>query len=266
MSNIIRKINEPSRLAPRVLEHRTLPLQHKKNRVLPTRTLTIDEQKIRLTELMFRLEDSYFNLTSQMDEERERVLKNLSAMQEQKEMEWEELTARKAREAEDSGFKSGYDAGMQQVQLEMHENKLQIESIVGKAYEKKNAIIKSAEPFLLSLSTAIAKKALKKELEINPEAMLEMVRFTLNKVQDKGEIVLHVSPEDYVNLSPLVNELEKQIDVNASLKISPVHDLESGAGLLHTPSGSYDISINSQLSEIKNQLLALFEETMLDEH
>lgn len=265
MSNIIRKTSDSSKLSSRVLEHQNLPIR-KKNRVVPTRRLSIEEQKIRLTEFQFRLEDSYFKLKNQMDEEYERVHTSLNAMQQQKEVEWEELTARKSREAEDLGFKSGYDAGIQQAQLEMSEKKLAIQCIVEEAYLKKDSIIKSAEPLLLSLSTAIAQKVLKKELETAPNAVQEMVSFTLKKVQDRGEIILHVSPEDYINLAPLVEELEKQLDVNASLKISPIHDLVIGSALLHTPSGSYDISINSQLSEIKKQLMELFEETNMDEH
>ena len=215
---------------------------------------------------MFRLEDGYFKLKNQIDEEYERIHTNLNAMQQQKELEWEEITAKKSREAEDLGYKSGYDAGIQQAQLEMNEKKLEIESIVKEAHRKKEAIIKSAEPLLLSLSTTIAQKILKKELEIDQHSMREMVRITLQKVQDRGEIIVHVSPENYVNLSPLVEELEKQLDADAILKISPIHDLEVGSALVHTPSGSYDISIDSQLSEIKKQLLALFEERNMNEH
>ncbi|MFP3360299.1 flagellar assembly protein FliH, partial [Planococcus sp. SIMBA_143] len=65
---------------------------------------------------------------------------------------------------------------------------------------------------------------------------------------------------------PMVDELEKQLDVNASLKLVPMNDLEVGSGLVHTPSGSYDISIHSQLFEMKKQLLATFEERTIDEH
>ena len=93
-----------------------------------------------------------------------------------------------------------------------------------------------------------------------------MVKETLKKVQDRGEVIFQVSTEDYQHMMPMVDELEKQLDVNASLKLVPMSDLEVGSGLVHTPSGSYDISINSQLSEMKKQLLAMFEERTTDEH
>ncbi|MFP3471492.1 FliH/SctL family protein, partial [Micrococcus sp. SIMBA_144] len=91
--------------------------------------------------------------------------------------------------------------------------------------------------------TAIAKKIIMNELEQRPEVLLGIVQDTLKKVQDRGEVVFQVSTEDYQHVMPMVDELEKQLDVNASLKLVPMNDLEVGSGLVHTPSGSYDISI-----------------------
>ena len=155
---------------------------------------------------------------------------------------------------------------MEQIHFEFESKKQEMENMVNSAYNKKEELIQSAEPFLLSLSTAIAKKIILKEIEQNPETLLEMVKETLKKVQDRGEVIFQVSTEDYQHMMPMVDELEKQLDVNASLKLVPMSDLEIGSGLVHTPSGSYDISINSQLSEMKKQLLAMFEERTTDEH
>lgn len=265
MSNIIRNTSGAKRAVPKVLEQRTVP-ESKKQRILPTRTTTIDEKKSQLLEMMIRLEDMYHTIRTKLSEEEANVHQNLEQKQKQKELEWEEITKQTYREAEDRGYTSGYEAGLQQVHFEMNSQKQEMEAMVKGAYDKKEELIQSAEPFLLSLSTAIAKKIMLKEMEQNPETMLSMVKETLKKVQDRGEVVFQVSPEDYQQMVPMVNELEKQLDVNASLKLVPMSDLEVGSGLVHTPSGSYDISINSQLSEMKKQLLSMFEESKTDEH
>ena len=265
MSNVIRKTPGEKRAVPKVLEQRSVA-EPKKNRVLPTRTTTIEEKKSQLLEMMIRLEDLYHTIRTRLGDEEANVHQSLEKKQEQKELEWQEITKQTYREAEEKGYAAGYEAGMEQIHFEFESKKQEMENMVNSAYNKKEELIQSAEPFLLSLSTAIAKKIILQEIEQNPETLLEMVKETLKKVQDRGEVIFQVSTEDYQHMMPMVDELEKQLDVNASLKLVPMSDLEIGSGLVHTPSGSYDISINSQLSEMKKQLLALFEERTTDEH
>ena len=265
MSNIIRKTSGEKRAVPKVLEQRTVT-GPKRSRILPTRTMTIEEKKSQLLEMMIRLEDLYHTIRTRLGEEEANVHQNLEKKQQEKELEWEEITKKTVREAEETGYAAGYEAGLQQIHFEFDQQKKEMEQMVKAAYDKKEELIQSAEPFLLSLSTAIAKKIVLKELEQSPETLLGMVQSTLKKVQDRGEVVVQVSTEDYQLVMPMVDELEKQLDVNASLKLVPMVDLEVGSGLVHTPSGSYDISINSQLSEMKKQLLAMFEERTIDEH
>lgn len=265
MSNIIRKTSGEKRAVPKVIEQRTVA-EPKRNRILPSRTTTIEEKKSQLLEMMIRLEDLYHTIRTRLGDEEANVHQNLEKKQEQKELEWQEITKKTYREAEESGYAAGYEAGMQQIHFELDEKKKEMEQMVKGAYDKKEELIQGAEPFLLSLSTAIAKKIILKEMEQNPETLLGMVKDTLKKVQDRGEVIVQVSTEDYQLVIPMIDELEKQLDVNASLKLVPMSDLEVGSGLVHTPSGSYDISINSQLSEMKKQLLAMFEERTVDEH
>ncbi|MFP3490303.1 flagellar assembly protein FliH, partial [Staphylococcus sp. SIMBA_130] len=75
------------------------------------------------------------------------------------------MTKKTVREAEESGYAAGYEAGMQQIHFEFDHQKKEMEQMIKAAYDKKEELIQSAEPFLLSLSTAIAKKIIMNELE-----------------------------------------------------------------------------------------------------
>ncbi|WP_377887340.1 FliH/SctL family protein [Alkalihalobacillus sp. R86527] len=265
MSNIIPKSYKGTDDVPKVLGQREIA-EPKKQRVLQSRQLTVEEKKSHLLQQMIRLEDQYHTIRTRLQNEEEQVLSSLDQKQQQKEEEWEKLAEQKYREAEDKGFDAGYQAGLQQVQFELQDKRNEIESILTEAYKKKDELIQSAEPFLLSLSTSIAKKIMLRELKQYPESISEMVRQTLQRIQDRGEVVLQVSVEDYTHITPMVEELEKQLDGHASLKLIPMSDLPPGSGMIHTPSGSYDISFHSQLNEIKKQLFALYEENGNDEH
>ena len=91
MSNVIRKTSGEKRAVPKVLEQRSVA-EPKKNRVLPTRTTTIEEKKSQLLEMMIRLEDLYHTIRTRLGDEEANVHQSLEKKQEQKELEWQEIT------------------------------------------------------------------------------------------------------------------------------------------------------------------------------
>ena len=117
---------------------------------------------------MVRLEDLYHTIRTRLGDEEANVLQSLEKKQEQKELEWQEITKQTYREAEEKGYSAGYEAGMEQIHFEFASKKQEMENMVNSAYNKKEELVQSAEPFLLSLSTAIAKKIILKEIEQNP--------------------------------------------------------------------------------------------------
>jgi len=163
-------------------------------------------------------------------------------------------------EANQQGFEQGYETGYQQAMNDWQEKNQEIEQILRLAYAEKESIIQEAEPFLLNLSISIARKIIGAELDLNPEKIVEMIKQGLSQVRERNEIVLQVSPGSYPLILGQLEELKYMIDPNSELKVIPDHSYSGQGCMIHTSGGSYDVTIDSQLMEIKKQLLNHFEE------
>ena len=137
--------------------------------------------------------------------------------------------------------------------------------LIETAYQEKAKIVQDAEPFLLTLSVRIAEKVLKNELKQHDSQLLTIVQRALKRVEEAEDVVMQVSLEDYPILLPFLNELKTYVRADSELKLVPVLNLSKGGCMIHTASGSYDVTVDSQLEEIKRQLLAYCEEKTNDE-
>lgn len=172
---------------------------------------------------------------------------------------------RLADEATAQGFEHGKQQGYTQAEADFAEKRLEMEELIREAYSEKAKIVQEAETFLLSLSVRIAERVIKQELKQNEEQLLSIVKQALKHIDESEDIIMQVSLDDYPVLLPFLEELKTYVRADCELKMIPVANVESGGCMLHTPSGSYDVTIDSQLEEIKKHLLAYCEEKTNDE-
>jgi flagellar assembly protein FliH len=111
----------------------------------------------------------------------------------------------------------------------------------------------------------IAEKVIKEELKQHDDQLLNVVKHALKHIEESEDVTLQVSPEDYPIVLPYIDELKTYIRAESEFKLIPVANLSKGGCMIHTASGSYDVTIDSQLKEIKKQLLAYCEEKINDE-
>ena len=163
------------------------------------------------------------------------------------------------------GFDTGKQHGYEQAEADFAEKRLEMEELIREAYSEKAKIVQEAETFLLSLSVRIAERVIKEELKQHDEQLLNIVKQALKHIEEAEDIIMQVSLDDYPVLLPFLEELTTYVRADCELKMIPVASVEPGGCMLHTPSGSYDVTIDSQLEEIKKHILAYCEEKTNDE-
>jgi len=212
------------------------------------------------------LESRYRELYSQITNEKQESQKQIEQWWKEKQKEADQLFQQTIEEATKSGFQSGFEQGMKEAEQQYEEKRHQIQKLIEAAYVEKDKIIQSSEPILLSLSVKIAEKIIKKELSQDQELLVHIVKQALNSIEESENITIQVSPEDYPILRPYAEELQNYVKADSTLKIVPSSSVTIGGCMIHSQNGSYDVTIDGQLEEIKRQLLALCEENIGDEH
>ncbi|MCD8510256.1 MAG: flagellar assembly protein FliH [Bacillus sp. (in: Bacteria)] len=209
------------------------------------------------------LRKEQLELQEQLATEKTNALQDIQQWWQEKEVELEEVSKQLEINAREQGFQEGYKNGLAQAEEDMKEKHQEIKKIVETAYLEKEKIIQQAEPFILSLSIKIAEKIIKNELKQHSEQLIIMIRESLKQIDQSGTVVMQVSAEDYPIILPFMEELMNYVD--SEFKLVPVPNLLQGGCMIHTDNGSYDVTIDSQLKEIRKQLLTLCEENVNDE-
>lgn len=221
-----------------------------------------DKETISLREQI--LNDAQQFAAERLQEAAETSEKMLSDAQQQIDVWWVERREEdKAllEQARNDGYQQGYDEGLKQAELHMQqqwEQRLQQAStILSDSYIMKEQIVQEAEPFLVELSCAIAEKIIQKQLTIEPELVLDLISKSLSKRREQGVITLCVSPDQLAFVQAAREELNMAIDSQAELQILPDSTVKDSGCVIRSAYGSIDARIDTQLSEIKRELIQL---------
>ncbi len=266
MSNIIR-MNHPQFVETKIIG--TKKIEVKKAIVIQPAIEQIDdplEQKELLQKEIGGLQKQYAQLKNQIEQEKAEARNEIESWWAERREEAKFNSDRLAEEAEAQGFQEGYKQGVLEAETEFLQKRQEMQGLLETAYVERKKIIQQAEPFLLALSAKIAEKVIKGELKQHNNQLLNMVKQALKQVEEKGDVIIQVAPEDYTIVLPFIEELETYVGPDSELKLIPIPHFTKGGCMIHTGSGSYDVTVSSQIEEIKQELLAYFEEKTNDEY
>ncbi|WP_055108465.1 FliH/SctL family protein [Paenibacillus ihumii] len=159
------------------------------------------------------------------------------------------------------GFNQGYEEGKlqaeQSLQAKIEEMMSEASAVLQQAYLEKERIIQEAEPFLVELSCSIAEKVIDRQLELEQDYVLELVKRSLSRKREQGVITLCVSPSQFAFVQAAREELSLVIDSQADLQILPDATVQDRGCVIRSAFGSIDARIDTQLTEIKKELLRI---------
>jgi len=163
--------------------------------------------------------------------------------------------------AQHNGYAQGHSEGIAVAEAEVRqqwEQRLsEASAVLSEAYIMKEQIIQEAEPFLVELSCMIAEKVIDRQLTLNPDIVVELIRKSLSRRREQGVITLCVSPGQLAFVQAAREELNMAIDSQAELQILPDSTVKDSGCVIRSAYGSIDARIDTQLSEIKRELISL---------
>jgi flagellar assembly protein FliH len=158
----------------------------------------------------------------------------------------------------EDGFQKGYQEGAQQAEIDLRNQYTEMlqesSQILEQSYLLKQQIIQEAEPFLIEMSCAIAEKIVSRQLTIESEWIVDLIKTVLARRREKGIITLCVSPTQFPYIQDAREELLLHIDSQAELQIIPDPSVHDHGCVVRSTFGSIDARIDTQLKEIKNAL------------
>ena len=256
LSNIIRG-NQLSQIPKKII---TKKIENKKLDLNESEIDYVQKKDSLLAEIDM-LENQSKQLQEQIANDKESARTEIENWIENKKEEANLNAKRLAEEASAQGFQTGYDQGVNQAEEEFREQRLEMQELIQLAYEEKAKIVQDSESFLLALSIKVAEKVIKEELKQHNDQLLNVVKQALKRIDESEDVVIQVSPDDYSIVLPFLDELQTYVRDDSELKLIPLAKLKKGGCMIQTANGSYDVTVDGQLQEIKKQLLTYCEET-----
>lgn len=160
--------------------------------------------------------------------------------------------------------KLGYDEGKVEGLKVAQEKVILADQIIEKAKDERLKVIGQSESVILELATKIATKIITYEIEEN-KAFLAIVSQAIEEVEQKGQVQIYTSEDDYAFIQEQRDQLLTLIPPDVILSIHPKRSMSSGDCIIQTPDAKIDASVDRQLQKVKKRLVEVMEE-MRREH
>jgi flagellar assembly protein FliH len=156
---------------------------------------------------------------------------------------------RRVQEARSAGAREGEEAGRRRAAAELQP---QLERLARSAAEisaMRARLRKEAEEDLVGLAIAIARRVLRREITVDPEALRGVVRAALEKVEAREINRLWAHPSQAQMLAAWLKDAGAH-----AVEVIADPSRELGAVVLESSRGDLDASIETQLHEIERGL------------
>ncbi|MBQ3311347.1 hypothetical protein IJG72_04645 [bacterium] len=164
------------------------------------------------------------------------------------------LISRAQEEADtikETAAKEGYKAGLAQAEEDISELREKISDFIS----AKKEVFEYIAPDILEISVDIARKIIKRELEQNPQIILDSIIDVMSNIsREESKITIKLNP---LQVDLVKEELPKYISsMGVEAKINIIADdlIEEGGCILNTNNGIVDASLETQLEIIKEAL------------
>ena len=154
------------------------------------------------------------------------------------------------REAHAAGVREGEAAGKSRAAAEFQPVIERLARSIEETAGLRARLRREAEADLLRLALAIARRILRRELAIDPDALHGLVLAALDKLQSQEICRVRVHPAQ----ASLVSACLGQVRSASPVQVIADPSAEPGAVILETDRGNLDASLESQLKEIERGL------------
>lgn len=171
--------------------------------------------------------------------------------------ELEKLLEQRVHEARNAGRREGEAEGKKRAEDELRSAIDRLATSVSEVNQYRTQLLRQTESDAVRLSIAIARRVLRRELTVDPEAIEGLVRAALERLQSQDSFRVRMHP-DYV---PALRASIERLGMTGRVEVIEDAAQEPGAAIFEMSRGSLNASIDSQLKEIERGLVDRFQKS-----
>lgn len=153
-----------------------------------------------------------------------------------------------AGQIRDTAAQEGYKAGLEKASMDLQ----QFRGAINRFLQAEQEVFEYIAPDFLEISIDIAKKIVKKEIEQDPQIILETILDVLRTIsKDEAKVNIKVNPAQVRLTKENLPEMVSSLGLEAKVSVIADDTLELGDCIIQTNNGIVDATIETQLDIIK---------------
>ena len=164
------------------------------------------------------------------------------------------LISRAMEESENikkSAFEEGYREGLESARNDVERFKGEFIKFMS----ARKDVFEYIAPDILEISVDIAKKIIKKELNTDPQVLINTIIDVLRNVaKNEAKVTIKVNPQSVQFIKDTIPNITYEYGIEAKINILADPSIENGGCIFQTNNGIVDASIDTQLEIIKKAL------------
>jgi flagellar assembly protein FliH len=156
------------------------------------------------------------------------------------------------REAYRKGFEDGKQEAIKAVQQELAVLRQNLTGLMQRIPGELSLRISQAEPQLVDLALALARKVLQEESEQSRELIKRVLKAALEQVKNQTIIAIHLNPADLQEIQPQFSD--------GRVELMPDANIQPGGCRIETDMGELDATLETQWEAVRKAIQALQKE------
>lgn len=155
----------------------------------------------------------------------------------------------------DTGYREGWENAQQENDAERKRGIDESQRLIDEAVQERAAIITSSEEIIIRLSMAVAEKIIEKEIEQNPDIIINLVKNIIELMSDAESIKVLVNPVDYEILVKNHLKITAPGQGVAGIEFHGDDRITQGGCIVETELGAIDGQLETRTDNLQNALI-----------
>ena len=158
------------------------------------------------------------------------------------------------REAYEKGFAVGERAGFEFGSQKAEAALTGLVEVLGEIASFRETLYKAVEAEIAGLAIAVARKVVRREVEMRRDVVVESVKAALGVLASAGSVTVKVNPLDLEVMHQFKKDLEKYSGSVKGVSVDADETISRGGCIIETNYGEVDATIEGVFAEIEEKL------------
>lgn len=154
-------------------------------------------------------------------------------------------------QAETDGFNKGKEEGFEAGKEEMANLILEAKDVLNQVLKERELLLRSIEPEMAKLSVRIAEKIMRYQIDIDQDAVVNMIRAALEAIKQREEVIIKVNQEDYYYAKEKKSVFSSMVEGLKTMDIVVDSSVDRGGCIIETNLGNVDARISTQIHTLE---------------